>query len=112
MREIPFDAPMADSRVILLGSNSFFWFLGDEERDSGSLSLDLDRDRDRDMVPRKACLSDVPRSNWEDVAILVIGVSVGDACPNVSDPLYVLVSDVPDNEDLEGRGSIFVPVNR
>lgn len=111
MREIPFDAPMAESRVILLGSNSFFRPLGDEERDPGCLSLDFDRDRDRDIVPRKACLSDVPRGNADDIAVLVKGVSVEDARPSVSLPLGGVVSDVPDSEDRGPRGSLVVSVS-
>ena len=59
MRDIPFEAPMAFSRVILLGLNSFFCPIGDEDRDPGFLSLE--RDRDRDKVPRRASFNDDPR---------------------------------------------------
>lgn len=107
MRDIPFPAPIAESSVILLGSNSFFCPLGDEERDPGILSLDLDRDRDRDMVSRKACLSDVPRGNDVVVAVLVAGVSAEKLRPIVlSLPLGGVVSDGADNEDRRVVGSL------
>jgi len=100
MRDIPFPVPIAESSVILLGSNSFFCPLGDEERESGFLSLDLDLDRDRDTVSRKACLNDDPRGNEVAVAVLVAGVSAEKLRPIVlSLPLGGDISDGADNED-------------
>lgn len=98
MRDIPFPAPMAESSVILLGSNSFFCPLGDEEREPGFLSLELDRDRE--IVPRNACLNDVPRGNEVVVVVLVAGVSAEKLRPIVlSLPLGGVASDGADNED-------------
>jgi hypothetical protein len=100
MRDIPFPAPIAESSVILLGSNSFFCPLGEEERESGFLSLDLDRDRDRDIVSRKACFSDDPRGNEVVVAVFVAGVSSEKLrLIALSLPLSGVVSDGTDNED-------------
>ena len=100
MRDIPFPAPIAESSVILLGSNSFFCPLGDEEREPGFLSLELDRDRDREIVSRNACLNDVPRGNEVVVVVLVAGVSAEKLRPIVlSLPLGGVASDGADNED-------------
>lgn len=105
MRDIPLPAPMAESSVILLGSNSFFCPRGDEERDPGFLSLELDRDRD--IVPRKACLSDVPRGNVLLAVVLVAGVSAEKLRPIVlSLPLIEVVSDGADNEERRVAGSL------
>lgn len=76
IRDIPFDAPIAESRVILLGSNSFVRPIGDPERDRGFLSLEPDRERDK--VPRSACCKDLPpRGIDPEETTLVNGVSVG-----------------------------------
>ena len=61
MREIPLEAPMAVSRLMLLGLNSFFCPIGDDERDPEALSLE--RDLERERVSRKACFIDDPRGD-------------------------------------------------
>jgi hypothetical protein len=98
---------MADSRVKLLGSNSFFCPAGDPDLDPGFLSLDCDRDRD--MVPRRACFKDDPRGPEEEVVALVGGVDV--ECTNLSLSLdgVGVGSETVDAEDCVGVASLGRP---
>ena len=103
IREIPFEVLIAVSRLILLGSNSFFFPIGDEEREPEVLSLE--QDRERDIVSRSACFNDDPRGNEEVFPKLVAVVLDEVGCPTLSLPYRGPGSDMVVAEDGIGDSS-------
>lgn len=91
IRETPLLAPMADSRVILLGSKSLALLAGEQDRERGFLSREVDRDLDN--VPLRACFKELPRAVGRT---LVGGVSFDGTLPSL-----VLASEDIKVEDEE-----------
>src|SRR5438552_3484931 len=105
IREMLFPAPTAASRLMLLGSNSLFFPIGEEEREPLLLrSREPERERDRERISRRACLRDDPRG-CEMFARLDGGVLVDVTCCCTVLRLDGPGSDVAVTEDAIGGSS-------